>query len=187
MAPGVTMNDQNDLKTLRHSAAHLAAHAILELFPGTKLTIGPATEEGFFYDILPVHNLKEEDLALIEKRMHEISEKNYPLEHKEISKTEARELFKDNPFKMELLEQIPGETAGLSVQGDFKIKTQKEDLEKKFPTLQFVLWDERLTSQRASEIRSAKSREEKIRSHSLAAAFILDSYITYLFAHAQKD
>ena len=114
------MNDQQDLKVLRHSAAHLAAHAILELFPGTKLTIGPATEEGFFYDILPLHNLKEEDLALIEKRMHEISQKNYPIEHKEISKAEASALFKDNPFKIELIEQIPGDTAGLSVQGDFK-------------------------------------------------------------------
>ncbi len=93
------MNDQQDLKVLRHSAAHLAAHAILELFPGTKLTIGPATEEGFFYDILPVQNLKEEDLAVIEKRMHEISQKKYPIEHKEISKAEARKLYKDNPFK----------------------------------------------------------------------------------------
>ncbi len=113
------MNDTNDLKVLRHSAAHLAAHAVLELFPGTKLTIGPATEEGFFYDILPVHNLKEEDLALIEKRMHEISQRNLPIEHKEISKEEARVLFKDNPFKMELIEQIPGDTVGLSAQGDF--------------------------------------------------------------------
>lgn len=114
------MNDQNDLKVLRHSAAHLAAQAILELFPATKLTIGPATEEGFFYDILPMHNLKEEDLALIEKRMHELSQKNYAITHAEISKTEACELFKDNPFKMELIDQIPGDTVGLSVQGDFK-------------------------------------------------------------------
>lgn len=114
------MNDQKDIKVLRHSAAHLAAQAILELFPGTKLTIGPATEEGFFYDILPVHNLKEEDLALIERRMHELSLKNYPIEHKEISKAEAIELFKDNPFKLELIEQLPGDTVGLSVQGPFK-------------------------------------------------------------------
>lgn len=114
------MNEQKDIKVLRHSAAHLVAHALLELFPGTKLTIGPATEEGFFYDILPVHNLKEEDLALIEKRMHEISQKNYPIEHKEISKAEAIALFKDNPFKLELIEQLPGDTVGLSVQGDFK-------------------------------------------------------------------
>ena len=69
------MNEQNNLKVLRHSAAHLLAHALVELHPGTKLTIGPATEEGFFYDFLPVKNLKEEDLAAIEQRMHELSEK----------------------------------------------------------------------------------------------------------------
>lgn len=114
------MKDEKDIKILRHSAAHLLAQALLELFPGTKLTIGPATEEGFFYDMLPVHNLKEEDLALLEKRMHELSEKNYPIEHKEISKTEARELYKDNPFKLELIDQVPGDMVGLSVQGTFK-------------------------------------------------------------------
>jgi threonyl-tRNA synthetase len=111
---------EQDLKILRHSAAHLAAQAILELFPGTLLTIGPATEEGFFYDILPLRNLKEEDLALIEQRMHELSQKNYPITHQEISKAEARELFKDNPFKLELIDQIDSDMVGLSVQGDFK-------------------------------------------------------------------
>ena len=114
------MNDQKDIKVLRHSAAHLLAQAVMELFPATKLTIGPATEEGFFYDILPEHNLKEEDLAFIEQRMHELSKKNYPIEHKEISKIEAQQLYKDNPFKLELIEQLPGDTVGLSIQGDFK-------------------------------------------------------------------
>lgn len=108
------------LKILRHSAAHLAAQAIMELYPDTLLTIGPATEEGFFYDVLPKNNFKEEDLAAIEKRMHELAEKNYPIEHTELSKKEARELFKNNPFKLELIEGLPGDTVGLSVQGDFK-------------------------------------------------------------------
>lgn len=114
------MNNQDDIKVLRHSAAHLAAQALTELYPGTKLTIGPATEEGFFYDFLPAQNLKEEDLQAIEKRMHELSEKNIPIEHAEISKAEARALYKDNPFKLEMIEQLPGETVGLATQGDFK-------------------------------------------------------------------
>lgn len=113
------MAEKNDLSVLRHSAAHLAAHAITELYPGVKLTIGPATEDGFFYDILPVKNLKEEDLAIIEKRMLELAEKNYPLTHREISKAEGREIFKDNQFKLELIDQIPGETLGFAQQGDF--------------------------------------------------------------------
>lgn len=113
------MKSEQDLKILRHSAAHLLAHALFELYPDTQLTIGPATDEGFFYDVLPMQNFKEEDLAPIEERMRIISQKNYPIEHKEISKAEAREIFKNNPFKLELIEGIPSDTVGLAIQGDF--------------------------------------------------------------------
>src|ERR1700722_13453475 len=112
-------NQNNELKTLRHSAAHLLAHAVKELFPNTLLTIGPATEEGFFYDCLPEKNFKEEDLAPISKRMLEIADRNLPLTHRQISKAEARELYKNNPFKLELIDGIPGDTVGLAEQGDF--------------------------------------------------------------------
>lgn len=114
------MEQQKKLAVLRHSTAHLLAHALVELFPGTLLTIGPATEEGFFYDVLPPRSLKEDDLPVIEQRMRELAQKNYPIEHHEISKKEARELFKGNPFKLELIEGIEGDMVGLSVQGDFK-------------------------------------------------------------------
>ena len=110
---------QEKLKILRHSAAHLLAHAISELFPGTQLTIGPATEEGFFYDLLPVKNFKEEDLAKIQTRMLELANADLPILHQEISKEEARRLYHENIFKLELIENIPGNSAGLSVQGDF--------------------------------------------------------------------
>ena len=112
-------NNKEQLKILRHSAAHLLAHAIVELFPGTLLTLGPATQDGFFYDVLPPQNLKFDDLAPIEQRMKELSKKDYPIVHKEISKDEARKLYKDNPFKLELIESIPEDTVGLSCQGDF--------------------------------------------------------------------
>lgn len=107
------------LEILRHSAAHLLAHALKELYPDIKLTIGPATKEGFFYDVLPVENLKESDLEAISARMLMIAEENFPIEHKEVSKEEARKLYKNNPFKLELIDKIPGDTVGLSVQGDF--------------------------------------------------------------------
>lgn len=107
------------LEQLRHSAAHLLAHAVSELFPKTLLTIGPATAEGFFYDLLPVENFKEADLPAIEKRMLEIAGRNLAITHKQISKEEARAIFKDNPFKLELIDQIPGDTVGLASQGDF--------------------------------------------------------------------
>src|SRR5579872_533792 len=111
--------NEKDLSVLRHSAAHLLAHAVSELFPSTLLTIGPATKEGFFYDFLPEKNFKDEDLVRIEERMHELSRKNIPLTHKQISKDDARELYKNNPFKLELINDIPGDTVGLAEQGDF--------------------------------------------------------------------
>ena len=113
------MNKEEKLQILRHSAAHLLAQATVALYPKTILTIGPATKEGFFYDVLPHQNFKEEDLAILEAKMHELSKKNYPITHEEISKEKARVIFKDNPFKLELIEGIPGDTVGLSRQGDF--------------------------------------------------------------------
>ncbi len=115
---GFFMNEK-DLSVLRHSAAHLLAHAIKQLFPKTILTIGPATKEGFFYDFLPEKNFKDEDLVIIEQRMHELSRQNIPLTHKQVSKEVARELYKDNKFKLELINDIPGDTVGLAEQGEF--------------------------------------------------------------------
>src|SRR5688572_24204662 len=113
------MNQPSNLENLRHSAAHLLAHAVIELYPDTQLTIGPATPEGFFYDFLPTTNFKEEDRPAIEAKMAEIAARNLPITHEQISKAKAREIFKDNPVKMELIEGIPGDTVGLSKQGDF--------------------------------------------------------------------
>lgn len=113
------MKSDADLKILRHSAAHLLAHAISELFPDTLLTIGPATQDGFFYDCLPTTNFKEHDLPLITSRMKELALQDLPITHKEISKNEARILYKNNPFKLELIDGIEGDTVGLSVQGSF--------------------------------------------------------------------
>jgi len=110
---------EEKLQILRHSAAHLLAQAITELFPKTNLTIGPATKEGFFYDFQPEHNFKESDLPVIEQRMKELAAKNYPITHEDISKVDARNMYKDNPFKLELIEGIPGDTVGLSRQGEF--------------------------------------------------------------------
>lgn len=113
------MKSNNALETLRHSAAHLLAHALIELYPDTILTIGPATEQGFFYDVLPSKNFKEADLPIIEERMREIQKRNVAIEHKQIPKDQARHIFKDNPFKMELINDIPGKTVGLATQGNF--------------------------------------------------------------------
>lgn len=119
---------QDDLKktkgaehedNVRHSCAHLLAQAVLELFPGTLLTIGPTTKVGFFYDFLPPQNFRDEDLPRIEARMRELVKKEYPITGGQVPKTEARKLFAHNKFKLELIDQIPGETVGVYHQGDF--------------------------------------------------------------------
>ena len=111
--------DKYTLDQLRHSASHLLAQAVLELFPKTKLTLGPPTDKGFFYDFLPEENFKEEDLEKISQKMKEIVKRNLKITHENISKQKAIALYKDNPFKLELIENIPDETVGLSRQGDF--------------------------------------------------------------------
>lgn len=107
------------LHNLRHTAAHVIAQAVTQLYPGTKITIGPVTETGFFYDFLPTQSFKEEDLPKIEARMRELVAKDYPMTGRQISKDEARKIWADNPFKLELIEGIPGDTVGAYTQGDF--------------------------------------------------------------------
>lgn len=110
----------DDHYKVRHSAAHLCAHAILHLFPGTLLTIGPVTKDGFFYDVLPPRSLKEEDLIAIDAEMRKLAKANYPIVGAQVPKDEARKVFAHNKFKLEIInDQIQGETAGVYTQGDF--------------------------------------------------------------------
>jgi len=112
-------SEEQYLDNVRHSCAHLLAQAVLELFPGTLLTIGPTTKHGFFYDFLPPFNLKEDDLSRIEQRMRDLVKKEYDIVGGQVSKVEARKLFADNRFKLELIDQIQSDTVGVYRQGDF--------------------------------------------------------------------
>ncbi len=114
------MSMEKDINKLRHSAAHLLAHAVTELYPDTKPIIGPPTTEGFFFDFLPHEmSFKEKDLPLIEAKMLELAEQDIPIEHSLISKEEARKIFKNNSFKLELIDGIPENVVGLAKQGTF--------------------------------------------------------------------
>jgi len=113
------MDKNNHLHDLRHSAAHLLAQAIIELAPDAKLTIGPVTENGFFYDVLPVTNFKQDDLQRIEKKMRHIAKQNCKITGKQLPKDEARKLFEGNQFKLELIDKVPDDTVGVYWQGDF--------------------------------------------------------------------
>ena len=104
--------DEN-LQIVRHSCAHVMAEAILKLYPGTKIAIGPAIENGFYYDFEFPTDTKftETDFATVEKEMRKILAGNHEFVRKEISKEEALKLFADQPYKIELINDLPeGET-----------------------------------------------------------------------------
>jgi len=96
----------SDLYRLRHSLAHIMAQAVLEKFPGAKIAIGPPIEYGFYYDFDLPRPIKEEDLADIEARMREIIAEGHTFTRRVVSPEEARELFRDQPYKLELIEDI---------------------------------------------------------------------------------
>lgn len=95
-----------DLETKRHSYAHVLAHAVQELYPGTKLGIGPDVENGFYYDFDLPEKVSEDDLSEIEEKMKELINKGLEFKRKEISKEKAEDVFEDQPYKLELLEDI---------------------------------------------------------------------------------
>ncbi len=118
------MNHENknfDLATLRHSASHILASAVVEMFPGTKLGIGPSTEDGFYYDFdLPV-KISEEDLPKIEEKMREIIDGDYEFVRKEISKEEAKKFFseRNQTYKLELIDEIPEDKVSIYTHNNF--------------------------------------------------------------------
>ncbi len=117
----VTAQSKEGKAIYRHSTSHIMAHAVKELFPGVKFAIGPATEEGFYYDFDRAEHFAPEDLEKIEKRMKEIIKQNKPFVRKEIARDEAIALFRemDEPYKVELLEDISDATVSLYEEGGF--------------------------------------------------------------------
>jgi len=113
--------EKDNLQTLRHSTSHLLAMAVLELYPQAKLAIGPAISDGFYYDFDLEKSLTPEDLPKIEAKMTEIIKKDLPFEKKELTKDQAKKLFGklDQPYKLELIEEIPAEKVTTYKTGDF--------------------------------------------------------------------
>lgn len=104
----------------RHTSSHIMAHAVTSLFPGTLLAIGPAINNGFYYDFDTEHVFTEDDFADIEKKMAEIIKQNYPIERFVLPKQEALDLMKDNPYKVELINELDeSEEISFYRQGDF--------------------------------------------------------------------
>jgi threonyl-tRNA synthetase len=114
----ITMSDQfsQELKSLRHSAAHLLAAAVKDLWPGTHNAIGPAIEDGFYQDFdFGDRTISEKDFPKIEKRMMRLVKSWGPFQERSISIEKARELFADNPYKLELAEEFAREGKSITV------------------------------------------------------------------------
>ena len=116
LQPGQERYEDSNLYRIRHSAAHIMAQAVLEMFPDGKITIGPPIENGFYYDFDLPRNLTPEDLEQIEKRMRQIIAGKFEFSKKTVSAEEARKIFKDQPYKIELIDGL--EKGGLDEYGN---------------------------------------------------------------------
>ena len=100
---GIRSDSEEGIHILRHSAAHLLAQAVMELYPGALPTIGPAIDRGFYYDFA-MEPIAEADLKKIEKKMHELARKNFTVERVELDQESLRDHFVDNPYKIEIID-----------------------------------------------------------------------------------
>jgi len=117
----VYLESEEGLKVLRHSTSHVMAMAVKELFPGVKVTIGPAIENGFYYDFDYERPFREDDLPEIEEKMREIIRENLPFTRKEMKSQEALDFFKNEgeDYKVELIDELGEEKVSLYMQGSF--------------------------------------------------------------------
>lgn len=118
----LTFADEEGQAVYRHTSAHLLAQAVKRVFPGAKLAIGPAIEDGFYYDFDAEHSFTTEDLSLIEKEMKKIKKADYPIIRQELSHEEAIALFEEQgePYKVELIKELPLDSqVSIYKQGEF--------------------------------------------------------------------
>ena len=117
----ITLNSEKGIDILRHSAAHIMAQAVQRVFPGTKVTIGPVIENGFFYDFDPVKPFAEEDLITIEKEMEKIVKENHQFTREEMTAADAKKLFAEmgEDYKQEIIDDLGVESVSIYKQGEF--------------------------------------------------------------------
>jgi threonyl-tRNA synthetase len=114
------MKDISKIEKMRHTASHVLAQAVLKLYPDTKLGIGPAIENGFYYDFDFVEPITEKDLSRIESEMKKIAKQKLPLTQTFMSRKDAEEYLKniEQEYKLELFKEIPDEEVSFFVTGD---------------------------------------------------------------------
>ena len=117
----IPLSSEQGMEVLRHSTSHIMAQAVQSLFPGAKVTIGPAIREGFYYDFDVDRGFSPEDFARIEAKMKEIVDRDLPIVRRPVSREEAIRIFRERgePYKVELIEELPDNQVTLYQQGDF--------------------------------------------------------------------
>ena len=114
----ITTKDTEAIEILRHTAAHVMAQAILRLYPEAKLTIGPAVEDGFYYDI-DMQPVSKDDFPKIEAEIKKIIKEKLPIVRREVPKEEALEFYKNEPYKLEMISELDDHTISFYKQGEF--------------------------------------------------------------------
>ena len=115
----ITAKSPEALHILRHSCAHIMAEAVQELYPGTQIAFGPATDDGYFYDFLLPDNISSDDYPAIEKKMAQIIKRNEPFVREVVSIDEAKEIFADQKFKLEHIDDLTDEEISIYRHGSF--------------------------------------------------------------------
>ncbi|MCR5516936.1 MAG: TGS domain-containing protein [Lachnospira sp.] len=115
----IPFSSKEAFEVINHSCAHLMAQAMKRLYPGTRYGVGPAIEEGFYYDFAVPSPVSNEDLEKIEAEMKKIAKENISVNHYKLSKAEAKEKFKDDKYKCELIDAIDDDLVGIYEQGDY--------------------------------------------------------------------
>ena len=115
----ITAKSPEALHILRHSCAHIMAEAVQELYPGTQIAFGPATDDGYFYDFLLPENISSDDFGAIEKKMTEIIKKNEPFVREVVTVEQAKEIFADQRFKLEHIDDLTDEEITIYRHGSF--------------------------------------------------------------------
>ncbi len=178
------MAEQFNPEAYWHTSSHILAQAVKRLFPEVKLGIGPAIEKGFYYDFFRTTPFTPEDLKRIEAEMKRIIEEDLPIVRQEISKEQARQKLKEEPFKLELLEEIPGEQVTFYQQGDFTDLCQGPHLASTGAVRHF-----KLLSVAASYWKGDEKREslQRIYGISFLEKKDLDDYLHFIQEAKERD
>ncbi|MFA5720417.1 MAG: TGS domain-containing protein, partial [Acholeplasmataceae bacterium] len=115
----LTQHDKEAFYLLNHSTAHLMAEAIKKMYPNAHFGVGPAISEGFYYDVDFNEKISDEDLVKIEEKMIELSKNQSPITRQEVTYEEALELFREDPYKIELIKDLKGQPLSVYTQGEF--------------------------------------------------------------------